>query len=324
MTTLREAAQRLLNARDRFGWSVEVDRYFHALRDALAAAPQAEPMFWVRLCSDGTYEGPIHNSAIERVRKTSGAWSPLHLHPAPSVEQPGTIVDMVPPATRRDRWMYEQGRLAERDPRTHAAEQPGAVGLSDAWIDQLIEEMGFSSWSEWPEYRHKWLAFARAAVERAAIAVAQPAAPDDRDLYRSKPGRLPHLSVGAILRNRSGAYVLHSKGGIYSFMTGTLEAGETPEQCLHRELSEEMGATCRIVAYAGTSVVECESEAAHPYPMQKAIIWFDCELLATGGARVDDLDGNVVLIHPDELGSVAQDRGRWPHGLIAATQGAKT
>jgi hypothetical protein len=34
------------------------------------------------------------------------------------------MVDMVPPATARDRWMYEQGRLAERDPRTpgtHAA-----------------------------------------------------------------------------------------------------------------------------------------------------------------------------------------------------------
>ena len=32
-----------------------------------------------------------------------------------------TMVDMVPPATRRDRWMYEQGRLAERDPRTFRA-----------------------------------------------------------------------------------------------------------------------------------------------------------------------------------------------------------
>jgi hypothetical protein len=28
------------------------------------------------------------------------------------------MVDMSPPATARDRWMYEQGRLAERDPRT--------------------------------------------------------------------------------------------------------------------------------------------------------------------------------------------------------------
>ncbi|RIY41995.1 hypothetical protein [Neopusillimonas maritima] len=28
------------------------------------------------------------------------------------------MVDIVPPATQRERWMYQQGRLAERDPRT--------------------------------------------------------------------------------------------------------------------------------------------------------------------------------------------------------------
>lgn len=36
------------------------------------------------------------------------------------------MVDMTPPATARDRWMYEQGRLAERDPRSHP--QPVAPG----------------------------------------------------------------------------------------------------------------------------------------------------------------------------------------------------
>ncbi len=30
------------------------------------------------------------------------------------------MVNTSPPATQRDRWMYEQGLLAERDPRTHA------------------------------------------------------------------------------------------------------------------------------------------------------------------------------------------------------------
>lgn len=66
----------------------------NALREGLArgcaAAPQPatavqEPMFWVRLCSDGLYEGPIHNARIEKVRKQSGAWSPLYLHAAPAV-----------------------------------------------------------------------------------------------------------------------------------------------------------------------------------------------------------------------------------------------
>lgn len=37
------------------------------------------------------------------------------------------MVDMTPPATARDRWMYEQGRLAERDPRT-----PGTPAQQDA------------------------------------------------------------------------------------------------------------------------------------------------------------------------------------------------
>ena len=46
-------------------------------------ATQAEPMFWVRLRSDGGYEGPIHNAVIEDVRRMSGAWHPLYLGSEP-------------------------------------------------------------------------------------------------------------------------------------------------------------------------------------------------------------------------------------------------
>ena len=53
------------------------------LRAALAQQAE-EPMFWVRFRSDGGYEGPIHNDALERVRKESGAWVPLYPHPAPT------------------------------------------------------------------------------------------------------------------------------------------------------------------------------------------------------------------------------------------------
>lgn len=42
--------------------------------------------------------------------------------PSPLAETGEALVDMTPPATARDRWMYQQGRLAERDPRTHRAE----------------------------------------------------------------------------------------------------------------------------------------------------------------------------------------------------------
>ena len=58
------------------------------LRAKVEAMERQEPVFWWRPCSDGAYEGSIHNSSIERVRKQSGAWSPLYLapgaQPAPS------------------------------------------------------------------------------------------------------------------------------------------------------------------------------------------------------------------------------------------------
>ena len=54
-----------------------------ALTAALSKAETAEPLFWVRLRSDGGYELPIHDKAIEDVRRTSGAWSPLYLGAAP-------------------------------------------------------------------------------------------------------------------------------------------------------------------------------------------------------------------------------------------------
>ena len=39
---------------------------------------EQEPIFWYRPRSDGLYEGPLHKSQIERVRKESGGWVPLY------------------------------------------------------------------------------------------------------------------------------------------------------------------------------------------------------------------------------------------------------
>lgn len=53
------------------------------------AGERQEPVFWYRpRGDDGGYEGPIHNSSIERVRKESGGWVPLYRHPAPQAAQP--------------------------------------------------------------------------------------------------------------------------------------------------------------------------------------------------------------------------------------------
>ena len=53
------------------------------------------PMFWVRLCSDGLYEGPIHNARIEEVRQQSGAWSPLYLGASPAQPAAQPLTDEV-------------------------------------------------------------------------------------------------------------------------------------------------------------------------------------------------------------------------------------
>ena len=51
-------------------------------------APVQEPVFWYRpVGDDGGYEGPIHNSAIERVRKMAGTWKPLYTDPQPAPVQ---------------------------------------------------------------------------------------------------------------------------------------------------------------------------------------------------------------------------------------------
>ncbi len=44
---------------------------------------EQEPLFWYRPRRDGLYEGPLHKSQIERVRKESGGWVPLYTHPQP-------------------------------------------------------------------------------------------------------------------------------------------------------------------------------------------------------------------------------------------------
>ena len=58
---------------------------------------------------------------------------------ARSAPEEPLMVDIHPPATQRDRWMYEQGRLAERDPRSHAAPVQEPVGV----VQQ--EPLGFMS-----------------------------------------------------------------------------------------------------------------------------------------------------------------------------------
>ncbi|EMM5376465.1 hypothetical protein RFE94_005425, partial [Klebsiella pneumoniae] len=60
------------------------DAYVDAITSGLMPKLEAgsrllPPLFWVRVKSDGGYEGPIHDSKLEYVRKKSGEWLPLAL-----------------------------------------------------------------------------------------------------------------------------------------------------------------------------------------------------------------------------------------------------
>lgn len=55
-----------------------------------------KPLFWYRPCSDGAYEGPIHDSSIEEVRKKSGAWKPLFDHSGDATDMAAEIERLRP------------------------------------------------------------------------------------------------------------------------------------------------------------------------------------------------------------------------------------
>lgn len=46
--------------------------------DEMESQGEQELIFWYRPMVDGLYEGPLHKSQIERVRKESGGWVPLY------------------------------------------------------------------------------------------------------------------------------------------------------------------------------------------------------------------------------------------------------
>ena len=71
--------------------------------------PAAQPV--VPNCDTPTYCKSVQRCTADDERRATP--------PAAPVQEP-VMVNMSPPATQRDRWMYEQGRLAERDPRTHS------------------------------------------------------------------------------------------------------------------------------------------------------------------------------------------------------------
>lgn len=51
----------------------------------MAETKPKAPVAWIRFCSDGSYEGPIHDSQMDELRRRSGAWTPLDTSIVPGV-----------------------------------------------------------------------------------------------------------------------------------------------------------------------------------------------------------------------------------------------
>ena len=115
-----------------------------------ATAVTFSPMAWEKFCEQAL-AAPVQEPVAKVDANDEGYWADIlpdrtvkvgqflySTPPAAPVQEP-LMVDMHPPATRRDRWMYEQGRLAERDPRSHTT-PPAAQPAADIEIMLDAEE----------------------------------------------------------------------------------------------------------------------------------------------------------------------------------------
>jgi mutator protein MutT len=81
-------------------------------------------------------------------------------------------------------------------------------------------------------------------------------------------------------RRKAGMHL----AGYWEFPGGKLEAGETPEQCLARELQEELQITTRVGTFVGESVYD-----------------YGSKLVRLVAYQVEHLSGDFEMIDHDEL-----------------------
>lgn len=91
------------------------DAYVDAITSGLmpkleSVAACNPPLFWVRVKSDGGYEGPIHDSKLEGVRKKSGEWLPLALtRGVPELESRTVKLPELRQSVSGDRYVWSDG-----------------------------------------------------------------------------------------------------------------------------------------------------------------------------------------------------------------------
>lgn len=163
------------HARDAVTWTPETGYVFAqpAQQPAQQPAPVQEPVFWYRpVGDDGGYEGPIHNSAIEKVRKMAGTWRPLYTSPQPAPVQQESVAWYESVAelaavygemcaineTKRDDQTPEQtARLAHLRSECVALHKKriGILAVTPQPAQPVIPD-AITDGSESPEYRSGW------------------------------------------------------------------------------------------------------------------------------------------------------------------------
>ncbi len=78
--------------------------------------------------------------------------------------------------------------------------------------------------------------------------------------------------------------------GYWEFPGGKVEAGETPEKCLQRELQEELGITTRVGCFLGESLYD-----------------YDTKVVRLLAYQVEHIEGEFQLIDHDDLCWLAVD-----------------
>lgn len=83
----------------------------------------------------------------------------------------------------------------------------------------------------------------------------------------------PTPVVAAIVEHPDGVLLARNKGwpdGMFGLVTGYLEAGETPEAGVLREVQEELGLTAELVSLVGIHAFELKNELLVTYHVRAA------------------------------------------------------
>lgn len=92
----------------------------------------------------------------------------------------------------------------------------------------------------------------------------------------------PHLRVTAAMIEKDGTFLCARKAegkslaGYWEFPGGKLEAGETPQECLARELKEELNIECKVIAHITTNIHEYDDKTVEL--MAYSVEWVSGEI----------------------------------------------